>query len=68
MSFRVELEHLINSHSMENGSNTPDFILADYLVDCLKTFDKTMMIRDNWYGKERKTETIEIEQEQPNNE
>ena len=58
MSFRVELETLINRHSKENGSNTPDFILADYLVDCLNIFDKTMQVRDKWYGKEQKQETI----------
>jgi hypothetical protein len=33
--FRDELEELINRHSMENGSNTPDFVLAEYLVKCL---------------------------------
>jgi len=35
-NFKQELEHLINKHSMENRSNTPDFILADYLVRCLE--------------------------------
>ncbi|HSW65257.1 MAG TPA: hypothetical protein VLH56_18395 [Dissulfurispiraceae bacterium] len=30
--FRAELETLINRYSKENGSNTPDFILADYMV------------------------------------
>ena len=33
--FRQELESLINRHSMENASNTPDWILADYLAACL---------------------------------
>jgi hypothetical protein len=48
--FRKELEEVINKHSMENGSDTPDFILAEYLVDCLKTFDKTMTSREKWYS------------------
>lgn len=39
-SFRDELCNLINCHSRENGSNTPDFILAEYLTDCLEAFDK----------------------------
>lgn len=30
---------MINKNCMENDSNTPDFILAEYLVNCLKSFD-----------------------------
>jgi len=50
--FRKELEDLINRHSLENGSDTPDFILADYLVGCLRTFDETLVKRERWYGRE----------------
>ena len=50
--FRKELETLINKHSMENGSDTPDFLLAEYLTDCLNTFEKTMQKREKWYGRE----------------
>ena len=49
--FRKELETLINCQSMENGSDTPDFILADYLTDCLESFDKAMQAREKWYGR-----------------
>jgi hypothetical protein len=49
--FRRELEVLINKYSVENGSNTPDFILADYLVSCLQTFDKIIQAREQWYGR-----------------
>ena len=49
--FRRELESLINSHSMENGSDTPDFILASYLTECLHLFDKTVKHREEWYGR-----------------
>lgn len=38
--FRRELSELLNKHCKENGSNTPDFILADYLADCLDVFDR----------------------------
>jgi len=48
--FREELEHLINRNSMENGSNTPDFLLAEYLTDCLLTFDKIVGERTKWMG------------------
>jgi hypothetical protein len=49
--FRTELETLINCQSMENGSDTPDFILADYLADCLASFDKALQAREKWYGR-----------------
>lgn len=48
--FRKELEHLINRQSMENGSNTPDFILAEYLSACLEAFDTAVASREKWYG------------------
>jgi len=49
--FEKELEELINSYSMENDSNTPDFILAKYLIMCLKAFNETSLAREKWYGK-----------------
>ena len=49
-TFEKELEELINKHSKENESDTPDFILAAYLSSCLKTFDDATKSRDKWYG------------------
>ena len=49
--FRKELEKLINCHSIENGSNTPDFILAEYLVDCLMNYEKIHNANEEWYGR-----------------
>ena len=49
--FRDDLTALINSHSKENGSNTPDFLLADYLMAVLETFDRTVQNREAWYGR-----------------
>jgi hypothetical protein len=51
-SFRNELQKLINSLSKESGSNTPDFILAEYLDDCLKAFDKAVSRREDLSGDE----------------
>ena len=51
-AFRAELESLINRHSMEKGSNTPDFILAKYLAKCLTNFDETVLAREAWYGRQ----------------
>lgn len=48
--FRKDLEGLINRHSMENGSDTPDFILADYLMACLKAWNSGVNERERWYG------------------
>lgn len=36
--FRVELEQLLNSHSIDNMADTPDYILSDYVCDCLGAF------------------------------
>lgn len=51
-TFRKELQKLINRESMENGSNTPDFLLAEYLADCLAAFDRVVSAREKWYGRE----------------
>lgn len=49
--FEKELMELINKHSIENESDTPDFILAEYLYRCLKNFKITINHRENWYGR-----------------
>lgn len=51
MSFRDELEILINSNSLENGSGTPDFILANFIVESIKAFDISVVEREKWYGR-----------------
>lgn len=48
--FQKELEKLINRHSMENGCDCPDFILADYLMSCLRAFNFSTKAREKWYG------------------
>ena len=48
---RYYIEQGINHTSAENGSDTPDFILAEFLTDCLVAFDKTVVARENWYGR-----------------
>lgn len=51
--FRKELTKLINCESMENGSDTPDFLLAEYLTDCLSAFDRVVSAREKWYGRNK---------------
>lgn len=50
-NFRRDLESLINQHSRENNSNTPDFILANFLWNTLEQFDVAVNARENWYGR-----------------
>lgn len=54
-AFRRDLEHLLNSHSRENGSDTPDFILAQFLGDSLRAWDAAVSRRSQWYGDKRHT-------------
>ncbi len=49
--FAKGLEKLINAYSMENASNTPDFILAGYLNSCLLAFETAVQQRETWYGR-----------------
>ncbi len=46
--FQKELEGLLNKYSQENASNTPDFILAEYLGNCLHNYNTTVAKRDDW--------------------
>lgn len=48
--FIKDLESLINSYSLENGSDTPDFLLAEYMHGCLAVFEAIIKARDEWYG------------------
>lgn len=61
-NFRKELEQLINKCSLENESDTPDFILAEYLTDCLKAFDKAVFNRETWYGRPPVQKNEELEE------
>ena len=54
IQFQIELRQLINKHSMENGSDTPDFILSEYLMGCLETYNDIIKSRDKWYGHEKR--------------
>lgn len=49
-NFHEDLALLINKYSLENYSNTPDFILASYLEQCLIAFNNASTTREDWYG------------------
>lgn len=49
LSIIKDFAEVINRHSLENGSNTPDFILAEYLVNCLESYNYAVLNRNDWY-------------------
>ena len=50
MNLKEELQSVLNRHCAENESNTPVFILATFLLECLTTFDIAIKARDRWYN------------------
>lgn len=60
-TFKIEVERIINKYSMENRSNTPDFILAAYLTNCLQAFELATNARTEWYGDTPKAYDINLE-------
>lgn len=47
--FEKELRELINKHSRESISDTPDFILAEFMDKCLMAFSVASTQRDFFY-------------------
>lgn len=47
-----EIRSAINRCSAENASNTPDFVLAQYLLNCLAAFDAAVQQREMFYGRD----------------
>lgn len=51
IALRDEIQAAINRNSAENGSDTPDFVLANYLIQCLSAFDLAVKYRESFYGR-----------------
>lgn len=51
-----DLEHALasalNRFSAENPSNTPDWILAQFLLGCLAAWNQGVQQRETWYGRD----------------
>lgn len=43
--FVRDIAKVINKHSWERFSNTPDYILAEYMAGCLTVFENTIQNR-----------------------
>jgi len=50
-ALRVALRDLLNTHSVERYSGTPDFVLAEYLLSCLDAFHEATRQRERWHGR-----------------
>lgn len=37
---------------MENGSNTPDYVLAQFLSNCLNAWNQGIKERESWFGRD----------------
>jgi hypothetical protein len=48
--FEVAVEKAINKYSMENISNTPDYISAEFIRKMFELFNKAILLRDKWYN------------------
>ena len=49
--FEVEVERAINKVSLENESDTPDYISAEFIRKVFELFNKAIRERTRWYGK-----------------
>lgn len=45
------IERAINAFSAEGGSDTPDFLLAEFLVRVLGCWNAGIVARERWYGR-----------------
>lgn len=51
VTLEQELGALLNRHNAEADSDTPDFLLAGYLLACLQVWNTTVEAREAWYGR-----------------
>ena len=50
IEFRKELTKSINKNGIDNEFGIPDFILANYVEECLRTLKSTMDQRKVWFS------------------
>jgi len=49
-TFEEKLARLLNAHCKENISNTPDFVLARFMLSCLDAFNVATNARTKWFS------------------
>ena len=52
MSLENDLRDILNKYGRESNSNTPDFILSQYIYGCLISFETAIQQRETWYGRD----------------
>lgn len=57
--FTDALTGLLNEYSCENESNTPDFVLAHFLIDILAAFNQAVRKRGEWYDEKEERKVTE---------
>jgi hypothetical protein len=61
-----DLAAVMNRHSQENRSGTPDFMLAAYLIGCLRVWEDVTGDRDQWWGlAPRKLRDVLLPEDEP---
>lgn len=50
--FMKELSVLLNRYGKDSDTNTPDYILAEYLENCIDSFERAIDLRDAWHTKD----------------
>lgn len=60
--FKIKLKNLINEYNQENKSDTPDYILAIYVNDCLDAFNRAVITRDVHYDNKKDPATNNVNQ------
>ena len=57
-NFQKDLAQLINKYCIENESDTPDFMIAEYLDGCLQVYNETITKREEWYGRSKQSQPL----------
>lgn len=52
-TFETQLIALLNKHSRERFSSTPDFLLANFLLGCLRAYEDTVRANVAWHDPAR---------------
>ena len=47
-TLKEDLAEVLNKHCIDTLCNTPDFILAFYLVSCIESYNSTKIYNEEW--------------------
>ena len=51
-TFAQDLTIILNFHGIDNDLDTPDYVLTEFLVDCLAAFKETVEARDKAFSED----------------